>query len=399
MSSTRLSARGFARSLGLCAAAFFCAAISLLAMPCSAQQQDDQSVAEAARQEKARKAAQQKNESHVYTNEDLKQTQILIEPDRARVEARKHDPAATPEQPITPAVDAQKNSAPESLGEVARRYRREKSENAKAAEPAARPAPPSHYPMDLSQPSLAAPVKPVAPPAPSISRPRQPVQPLTRVAPSKRDPFSRQFVSPPLSNSAPALSPIRPVPARPVPPLANVAPHAPAVRIPSPGVAPKLLLPSKPLSSPTSLAPRHSPVVPPVSGVPSNNIRAGHTHSTTIRVQPGDSLWKLARLHLGSGTRWSDLLDSNPNISDPARIQPGTLLVVPAPNHRPRSQPPTSRTGQPGDSLWKLAASHHGSGTAWTCIAQANPQLPNPIRLRPGQTLSLPASCATPPQP
>jgi nucleoid-associated protein YgaU len=56
---------------------------------------------------------------------------------------------------------------------------------------------------------------------------------------------------------------------------------------------------------------------------------------------------------------------------------------------------PSSITIHSGDSLWKLAASHFGSATAWPCIAQANPQLHDANRLRPGQILILPASCAS----
>jgi nucleoid-associated protein YgaU len=112
-----------------------------------------------------------------------------------------------------------------------------------------------------------------------------------------------------------------------------------------------------------------------------------------IRILPGDSLWKLARRHLGSGTRWNELLASNPAISNPNRIQPGAMLVVPATELRSRVQP-SSITIQSGDSLWKIAASRLGSGAAWPCIAQANPQLRDANRLHAGQILSIPASCA-----
>jgi len=117
--------------------------------------------------------------------------------------------------------------------------------------------------------------------------------------------------------------------------------------------------------------------------------------SKAILIQPGDSLWKLARRHLGSGSRWNELLASNPTISDPHHIQPGALLVVPATELRSRAQP-SSITVHSGDSLWKIAASQLGSATAWPCIAHANPQLHDANRLRPGQILALPASCASP---
>jgi nucleoid-associated protein YgaU len=360
------------------------ASTSLLALPSRAQdaQPDSQSVAEAARQERAHMAAQQKKESHVYTNEDLKQSQILTRQDRSRVEARKNNPAAAPGKPAKPSVDAEKNSAPESLGEVARRYRRQKLENSQSAEAAKRP-PQSRFPMDFSQPSYAAPAKPVAPVVAPNSHPRQNFKPLPRNAPSRRDPFSRQIFSPVLPSDRPLLSPNSAAPSKPTLSLADVAPHAPSRRATPPAAAPQLLLPAKPTPAAPSFAPRVVPVAP---------IGNKLSSAKEILVQPGDSLWRLARRHLGNGSRWSELLASNPTISDPNHIQPGIMLVVPTTDFRPRVQP-SSITIHIGDSLWKIAASQLGSGFAWPCLAQANPQLRNVNHLRPGQILFIPSSC------
>ena len=389
MHRTRSSRWASSRPLGLGVALFLCASGSLLAPASRAQdvQPDSPSVAEAARAEKARKAARQKKDSHVYTNEDLKQAQILTQQDRAQVEARKNNSPAAPAVPADPAVNAEKNSAPESLGEVARRYRRQKLENAQAAE-AARRQPASRFPMDLSQPSFAAPVKPAAPLVAPTEHPRPSAKPLQKIAPSRRDPFSRQRFSPPLSNSRAPLLPNLSAPAKPSISLASPGPRVPAIHAAPPAAAPKLLLPRKPVPARPSLRPPNAPVAPsitPLSG-------------SQIRIQPGDSLWKLARLHLGSGSRWNELLASNPNISDPLRLQPGAMLVVPATELRSRVQPP-SITVRNGDSLWKIAASQLGSGTAWPCLAQANPQLRDANLLRPGQILAIPASCLTQPKP
>jgi len=385
MSRTPLSRRAPNRPLGLCILLCLSASTSILTLPSRAQdaQQDAQQVAEAARQEKARKAAQQKKESHVYTNEDLKQSQILTRQDRSHIEARKNNPAATPANPVQPAVNAEKNSAPESLGEVARRYRRQKLENSQAAQAAAKHQPPSRFPMDLSQPSFAAPVQPIAPHVSLNSHPRQSVKPLPRVAPSRRDPFSRQRISPVLPNGRTPLFPNLSAPPKPAISFTDVAPHAPAVHTMPPASAPNLLLPSKAAPAPPSLAPHAAPAAPAATTL----------KTAEIRIQSGDSLWKLARRHLGSGSRWNELLAGNSNISDPNHIQPGTVLIVPRTDHRPRVQP-LSVTIRSGDSLWKLAASQLGSATAWPCIAQANPQLRDANRLRPGQILILPASCA-----
>ena len=43
-----------------------------------------------------------------------------------------------------------------------------------------------------------------------------------------------------------------------------------------------------------------------------------------------------------------------------------------------------------GDSLWKLSRVHLGEGRLWTAIWAANPQLHNPDRIHPGQSLSRP---------
>jgi len=386
MSSTPHSRRAHTRPLGLCILLCLSAYASLLASPCRAQDapKNTQQVSEAARREKARKAAQQKKESHVYTNEDLKQSQILTQQDRSRIEARKNNPATTPANPARPSVNAEKNSAPESMGEVARRYRRQKLENSQAAE-AAKRQPPSRFPMDLSQPSFAAPVQPVAPRISPNSHPRQSAKPLPRISPSRRDPFSRQIFSPALPSERAPLSPNLSAPPKPAISFVDAAPHAPAIRATPPAAPPNLLLPSKPVPAAPSLVPRAAPVAPAVN----------NPGSAKIRIQPGDSLWKLARRHLGSGSRWNELLASNPNISDPNHIQPGTLLVVPATQLRPRVLP-SSITIRSGDSLWKLAASYFSTSTAWSCIAQANPQLHNANRLRPGQILVLPASCPRP---
>jgi nucleoid-associated protein YgaU len=44
---------------------------------------------------------------------------------------------------------------------------------------------------------------------------------------------------------------------------------------------------------------------------------------------------------------------------------------------------------KPGDTLWKIAASHYGDGKKWKEIVDANPGL-DPTKLRIGQTITLP---------
>ena len=48
----------------------------------------------------------------------------------------------------------------------------------------------------------------------------------------------------------------------------------------------------------------------------------------TLTVRRGDSLWKLAREHLGRGMRWEALLRANPWIRDPDRLRIGAQIRV-----------------------------------------------------------------------
>lgn len=54
-------------------------------------------------------------------------------------------------------------------------------------------------------------------------------------------------------------------------------------------------------------------------------------------VQPGDTLWSIARRFIGCGARWPMIYSCNRRcIKDPDLIYPGQTIVVP----RPRRVPP-----------------------------------------------------------
>jgi nucleoid-associated protein YgaU len=336
------------------------------------EDQKDQGVADAARQERARKESRQKKSKHVYTAEDLKRDHILTPEDRAQLEARKNQQPVAPtntQQPQdavsgsavaqdangsapAPPVDAAAPAmASENvpLGDVARRFRKEKQSQQlqRSAE--------FHLPF-ADAPVLASPKAPAQPLVPhGVTVPPIVVNPAPRVvAPLrpfvKRSPFERPRVLP-----VPSV----------VPRKFSAAPPTPRVPrlLPAPTIA-------RVASSPTR----------PVSG-----------KLTIVTVQLGDSLWKFAAARLGDGHRWQELLSLNPALRNPDLLQVGSQVVVPASVAPPRA--PMKYTVHHGDTLWTIAQLQLHRRTAWSCIAQANPDLPNVNLIHEGQILLLPAGC------
>ena len=393
----------------LCSCLFFGAA------QCRAQASQD--VAEAARQERARKD-HAKKQKHVYTDEDLRRTKILTPEDEALVEAqRKQQPQPAEEQAQAP-IDTDTGLPPLPLGDIARRYR-----NAKIA---TQPADPFHLPFDepvfaapvVSAPELEpprpsfspanpniAPVRPaaaaVAPaissPAPvqfldpSISPPRlvRPAQNLSPAHPNLAPVHPNSVVAPAISNPAPLrrLDPFTRRLAPPAPPsISRIAPVTPQPRL-SPAVAP----PAQPRTAAPSIAP--SGPKPSVTTSVARPYAAAKTSSPlhTIIIQPGDSLWRLAQQNLGRASRWKELLAANPGIVDPTRIAAGTEIMVPARVTGLKSD--LKVTVQAGDTLSSVARVTYGRAAAWRCIAQANPEIADANRIYEGQQLLLPATC------
>jgi nucleoid-associated protein YgaU len=350
------------------------------AQPCRAQEQAQQSqdqvqsqtpdqnssVAQAARQERARKQNQPKKTGHVYTAEDLKRGRILTPTDRAEFEARKSQepagPAGSPKLAdggvrATVAQDAQAaspsaNSAGVSLGDIARRLRREKQSQQLERS--------VDFPLPFADaPVLASPRPPAQPLLPSaVAAPPAVVVPAPRVVARwrpfvKRSPFERPRVSP--------APPVRPRPFALRPPVPSHAPDTPGV--------------------PATPSGTRGLVSPIISGTP-----------TIVTVKPGDSLWKFAASRLGDGRRWRELLRLNPGLPNPDLLEVGSQIVVPA------SFAPTPAlakyTVRQGDSLSTIAQTQFGHGTAWSCIVRANPDLRDENLLHEGQVLLLPSSCA-----
>src|SRR5229473_341002 len=337
------------RLLRLCSPGIiFVCGVFFGATQCSAQD-----VAEAARQERTQKENQQKKSKHVYTEQDLKRAQILTPEDRAQVEAKKNQPVAPSAEKSSEAVDAQSLAPDAPLGDVARRFRKQK-QSQKLQQSAEFHLPFADAPVLASPkpPVLALPKPPVTPLRPPVSN-RAPPRFAPYRPPVKRSPFERPrvFVAPP-----------------------NVLPsRPPAIR-----VAP--LLPTTPAPAPIA------PVTPVVPVAPN-----GAAKLSAVVVKPGDSLWKIAQQNLGKGLRWHDLLAVNPGVVDANHIVAGSQIFLPAAVSSTRTA--TKFTVKKGDTLTAIAHAQFGHASYWSCIAQANQAIQDANLIFEGQLLLLPASC------
>ena len=419
-----------------------------------AQDQQDQSVAEAARQERARKQEAQKSAKHVYTEEDLKHPHILTPEDRAQIEAKRTEcaqknncsPAAPQNSPSS--LDANSQTPQIPLGDVARQLQKQKE--LRALKP--KQTQPFHLPFGT--PALAS---PVLPERPAVRPPAQPAlypkssSPKTPPNVFRRDPFAAVPVRPEVRRPEAGRSEIRPsvrenvraihpevssgtnhkVPEalRPIihpnmrldfskdvrPTLrAHGRPISPAQpKISSHFATPSILVqPMQPLapaavstirpSEPSEIVAPVRPAAPAVAVQPAQPTRASSAviaTQLTISVRPGDSLWKLAQQNLGRGNRWRELLALNPSIANPNQIRAGARLnlpniaVSPVVSLGAKTKAVTTIKVRKGDTLWALAKSNLGRSSAWPCLATANPSLTNPNRIYQNQELVIPASC------
>lgn len=332
-------------------------AVPLFALVCSAGnavplRAQDQDVAEAARQARERKAAQQPNGTrHVYTDEDLKRNKILTPEDETRVISRKAPQSAPEKKNVEPQV-ADENQNATSLGEVARRYREEKA--ARQAERAAKNAAPSRYPLDVPGKALAAPKPEVMPGSGSLRGDE--LKPAER----KLAPTPRNILPAPASKDfAPAAKNVVPAPRNNFP--ARVSPFAPREM-----VVPRGPQPNAPLAVLARSLARQ-------------------------KVQPGDSWWKLASRYLGKGSRWEELLRVNPGLSrNPGRLPAGVYIFVPGNARAKTPEPPASIVVQKGDTLWSLACDYLGRGSLWPQLVAANPEITQFTKLQIGTKIKLP---------
>lgn len=102
-----------------------------------------------------------------------------------------------------------------------------------------------------------------------------------------------------------------------------------------------------------------------------------------------DSLWKIAEAHLGDGTRFTEIVDLNPDLfpDGPGFLTAGTVLQLPANEASAAVDPEDSPyLVEPGDTLWDIADEELGDPTRYDEIFEASDDIVQPD----GRTLTDP---------
>jgi nucleoid-associated protein YgaU len=275
-----------------------------------------QGLAEAARQERARKDNKQKPGKHVYTEEDLRHARILTPEDSSRVEAKKRGQAPPAAEKPAEAIEAQ--SAPQQLplGDIARQFRKQKQTR--------QPQQSAEFHLPFSNPPLAAPITP---------------QPLLRPRSNRKDPFLRPPILRPSISSNASLAP-SPVPVAPSRPVASVSrPSTPALHPVTVQRGDSLWKLAQQNLGRGSRWPELLAVNPRIANpgqikvgaqifLPARYSVRGGVSQVTIRK--GDTLWLLAQTHFGRAAYWPCIARANPAIQDANRIYEGQELLLPA---------------------------------------------------------------------
>ena len=102
-----------------------------------------------------------------------------------------------------------------------------------------------------------------------------------------------------------------------------------------------------------------------------------------VVVQPGDSLFSIGQRN---GVPVEAMIAANPQLADPDLILPGQVVCVP---RAPASCAGIQYVVQPGDSLFTIAQRF---GVELQDLINANPQITNPDRIWPGEVVCIPTA-------
>ena len=134
---------------------------------------------------------------------------------------------------------------------------------------------------------------------------------VTDVTPGSAKPPDPSYVTVPASASQPKFVPVD-TPDASAAAMAVPAPApAPVAATPAPAPSPAPVVTSTPAPQPVA------PIAASTTGTPRQ-----------YKVQKGDTLFQIAKVHYGNGGRWQQIVSANPGLT-PATLKAGTTIVVP----------------------------------------------------------------------
>lgn len=104
---------------------------------------------------------------------------------------------------------------------------------------------------------------------------------------------------------------------------------------------------------------------------------------TTYTVKKGDSLWEIAKTHLGSGSKYKQIMELNGLTSDKLKI--GQVLKI---AKKTTAASYTTYTVKKGDSLWTIAREQLGKAQRYKEIMTLNGMKTDMVKA--GQTIKIP---------
>lgn len=96
----------------------------------------------------------------------------------------------------------------------------------------------------------------------------------------------------------------------------------------APAPAPVVLPPVQEAPAPAPLAPVPAPAPAPAAPKAKSSAVKASAGGKNYTVQKGDTLWKIAQKHYGSGQKWQEIAKANPSI-DPNKLKAGQQIVLP----------------------------------------------------------------------
>ena len=115
--------------------------------------------------------------------------------------------------------------------------------------------------------------------------------------------------------------PQMPASAAPAPPARTMTElkPAPPLKPSAPAVATRPAPTTKRITTPTPLVATPAPITRPKEPAPALR---------TYTVRKKDTLWSIAKKHLGDGQRWKEIVAANPGL-DPRKLMPGQTIKLP----------------------------------------------------------------------